>query len=135
MAIKKVSTTSATAAKASAAATNTKKVVFEPLPGAVTATESTQPKKLYVTLGTKEYRVNTCTLHKGTPDEVTFSFVNVWDDINSVSIYNPSIAQLREIQSTYTRVRGFNVVKFNNKITVYRMQVLTDAELATVYEK
>lgn len=133
MAIRK--TTSATPAKASAAATNTKKVVFEPLPGAVAATESTQPKKLYVTLGTKEYRVNTCTLHKGTPDEVTFSFVNVWDDINSVSIYNPSIAQLREIQSTYTRVRGFNVVKFNNKITVYRMRPLEESELKTAYEK
>lgn len=128
MAIKK--TTSATPAPA----VSTKKVVFEPLPGA-SVSESSQPKKLYVTLGTKEYRVNTCTLHKGTPDEVSFSFVNVWDDANSVSIYNPSIAQLREIQSTYTRVRGFNVVKFNNKITVYRMRPLEESELQTAYEK
>lgn len=133
MAIKKAS---ATPAKASAAATNTKKVVFEPLPGAaVAATESTQPKRLYITINGKEYRVNNCTLHKGTPDEVSFQFINTWDDQHSVQIQNPTVSQIREIQSTYTRVRGFNVVKFNNKITVYRMQVLTDDELKTAYEK
>lgn len=133
MAIKKASATPAKAA----VATNTKKVVFEPLPGAVTTTAEgkAQPNKLYITLNNKEYRVNSCTLHKGTPDEVSFSFINVWDDNHSVSITNPTVAQIREIQSTYTRVRGFNVVKFGSKITVYRMQVLTDAELATSYEK
>ena len=131
MAIKKAS---ATPAKASAA-TNTKKVVFEPLPGVGSSTESTQPKRLYITINGKEYRVNNCTLHKGTPDEVSFQFINTWDDQHSVQIQNPTVSQIREIQSTYTRVRGFNVVKFNNKITVYRMQVLTDAELATSYEK
>lgn len=133
MAIKKASATPAKAA----VATNTKKVVFEPLPGAVTTTAEgkTQPNKLYITLNNKEYRVNSCTLHKGTPDEVSFSFINVWDDNHSVSITNPTVAQIREIQSTYTRVRGFNVVKFGSKITVYRMQVLTDDELTTSYEK
>lgn len=133
MAIKK--TTSATPAKA-AVATNTKKVVFEPLPGAVvTATaEGNAQKKLYINLNNKEYRVNSCTLHKGTPDEVSFQFINVWDDDYSVSITNPTIAQLREVQSTYTRARGFNTVKFGNKLTVYRMRVLDDAELATAYE-
>lgn len=133
MAIKK--TTSATPAKA-AVATNTKKVVFEPLPGAVTATaEGNAQKKLYINLNNKEYRVNSCTLHKGTPDEVSFQFINIWDDDYSVSVTNPSISQLREVQSTYTRARGFNTVKFGNKLTVYRMRVLTDAELASAYEK
>lgn len=133
MAIKK--TTSATPAPAAAA--NTKKVVFEPLPGVMPATEgaSQSQKKLYLTINGKEYRVNNCTLHKGTPDEVSFSFINVWDDNYSVSVSNPSIAQIREIQSTYTRVRGFNVVKFGNKITVYRMRPLEDSELQTAYEK
>lgn len=136
MAIKK--TTSATPAKAAVAvATNTKKVVFEPLPGTVvTATaEGNALKKLYINLNNKEYRVNQCTLYKGTPDEVSFSFINVWDDVHSVSITNPTVSQIREIQSTYTRVRGFNVVKFGSKITVYRMRPLDDAELATAYEK
>ena len=134
MAIKK--TTSATPAPKAAVAANTKKVVFEPLPGVVTAAEgNAQPKKLYITLNNKEYRVNSCTLHKGTADEVSFSFINVWDDQYSVSITNPTIAQLREVQGTYTRVRGFNTVKFGNKLTVYRMQVLTDDELNTIYEK
>lgn len=132
MAIKKASAT-----PAKAVATNTKKVVFEPLPGAVAAAVegNAQPKKLYVTLNNKEYRVNSCTLHKGTPDEVSFQFINVWDDNYSVSITNPTVAQIREIQSTYTRARGFNVVRFGSKITVYRMQVLTDDELKTAYEK
>lgn len=135
MAIKK--TTSATPAPKASVAANTKKVVFEPLPGTIAAAVegNAKPQKLYINLNNKEYRVNQCTLHKGTPDEVSFSFINVWDDNYSVSITNPSIAQLREIQSTYTRVRGFNTVKFGSKITVYRMQVLTDAELATAYEK
>lgn len=135
MAIKK--TTSATPASKASVVANTKKVVFEPLPGiaAAPAESSQQQKKLYITINGKEYRVNNCTLHKGTPDEVSFSFINVWDDDYSVQLQNPSIAQIREIQSTYTRVRGFNVVKFNSKYTVYRMQVLTDAELATAYEK
>lgn len=132
MAIKK--TTSAPAK--AAVATNTKKVVFEPLPGAVAAAvEGNAQKKLYINLNDKEYRVNNCTLHKGTTDEVTFSFVNVWDDVHSVQLSNPSISQIREIQSTYTRARGFNVVRFGSKYTVYRMRVLTDAELATAYEK
>lgn len=134
MAIKK--TTSATPAPKAAA--NTKKVVFEPLPGMVSATEGaaqSQQKKLYLTINGKEYRVNNCTLHKGTPDEISFSFVNVWDDTYSVSISNPTVSQLREIQSMYTRARGFNVTKFGNKVTVYRMRVLDDAELASAYEK
>ena len=132
MAIKK--TTSATPAPKAA----TKKVVFEPLPGMVSATEGaaqSQQKKLYLTINGKEYRVNNCTLHKGTPDEISFSFVNVWDDTYSVSISNPTVSQLREIQSMYTRARGFNVTKFGNKVTVYRMRVLDDAELASAYEK
>ena len=135
MAIKK--TTSATPAPKASVAANTKKVVFEPLPG-VMPTEGAsqqQQKKLYLTINGKEYRVNNCTLHKGTPDEISFSFVNVWDDTYSVSISNPTVSQLREVQSTYTRARGFNVTKFGNKVTVYRMRVLDDAELATAYEK
>lgn len=135
MAIKKASATPAP--KASAAATNTKKVVFEPLPGTVAAAVegNAKPQKLYINLNNKEYRVNQCTLHKGTPDEVSFSFINVWDDNYSVSITNPTVSQIREIQSTYTRVRGFNVVKFGSKITVYRMRPLEDSELSTAYEK
>lgn len=134
MAIKKVSTS----APAPKAAANTKKVVFEPLPGMTSATEGasqSQQKKLYITINGKEYRVNNCTLHKGTPDEVSFSFVNVWDNDHSVQLSNPSISQIREIQSTYTRTRGFNVVRFGSKYTVYRMRVLTDDELNTAYEK
>lgn len=133
MAIKK--TTSATPAPKASVAANTKKVVFEPLPGAVTAEGNAQPQKLYINLNGKELRVNQCTLHKGTPDEVSFEFVNEWDDNYSVSITNPTIAQLREVQSTYTRARGFNIVRFGNKLTVYRMRVLSDAELASAYEK
>lgn len=132
MAIKK---TSATPAPKASVAANTKKVVFEPLPGVVTAEGNAQPKKLYISINSKEYRVNQCTLHKGTPDEVSFSFINVWDDTHSVSITNPTVSQIREIQSTYTRVRGFNVVKFGGKITVYRMRPLEDSELQTAYEK
>lgn len=135
MAIRKTSSTPAPAPKAAA---NTKKVVFEPLPGMVSATEGaaqSQQKKLYLTINGKEYRVNNCTLHKGTPDEISFSFVNEWDDVHSVQLNNPTISQIREIQSMYTRVRGFNVVKFNNKYTVYRMRVLDDSELASAYEK
>lgn len=129
MAIKKVSTTSAPAV-------STKKVVFEPLPGAsVSESSQQQQKKLYITLGNKEYRVNSCTLHKGTADEISFSFINVWDDVHSVQLYNPSVAQIREVQSTYTRARGFNVVKFGNKLTIYRMRPLEEAELKTAYEK
>lgn len=131
MAIKKVST-SAPAPKAA----NTKKVVFEPLPG-VSNSESaaSSQKRLYVTINGKEFRVNQCTLHKGTPDEVTFNFINIWDEQHSVQLWNPSISQIREVQSTYTRVRGFNIVRFGGKLTVYRMQPLTDAELSTAYEK
>ena len=129
MAIKKVSSTSAPAV-------STKKVVFEPLPGAsVSESSQQQQKKLYITLNNKEYRVNSCTLHKGTADEVTFSFINVWDDVHSVQLYNPSVAQIREVQSTYTLARGFNVVKFGNKLTIYRMRPLEEAELKTAYEK
>ena len=129
MAIKKISTTSASPA-------STKKVVFEPLPGAsVSESSQQQQKKLYITLNGKEYRVNSCTLHKGTPDEISFSFINVWDNDYSVQLRNPSVAQIREIQSTYTRARGFNVVKFNGKYTVYRMRPLEDDELKTAYEK
>ena len=129
MAIKKVSTTPAPAV-------STKKVVFEPLPGAsVSESSQQQQKKLYITLGNKEYRVNSCTLHKGTADEISFSFINVWDDVHSVQLYNPSVAQIREVQSTYTRARGFNVVKFGNKLTIYRMRPLEEAELKTAYEK
>lgn len=133
MAIKK--TTSATPAPKASVAANTKKVVFEPLPGVTTVEGNAQPKKLYISINGKEYRVNQCTLHKGTPDEVSFSFINVWDDNHSVSITNPTVSQIREIQSTYTRVRGFNVVKFGGKITVYRMRPLEDSELQTAYEK
>lgn len=130
MAIKKISTTSASPAA------STKKVVFEPLPGAsVSESSQQQQKKLYITLGNKEYRVNSCTLHKGTPDEISFSFINVWDDTHSVQLYNPSVAQIREVQSMYTRARGFNVVKFGSKLTVYRMRPLEEAELKTAYEK
>lgn len=130
MAIKKISTTSASPAA------STKKVVFEPLPG-MTATEgaSQQQKKLYITLNNKEYRVNSCTLHKGTPDEVSFSFINVWDDQHSVQLFNPTVSQIRECQSMYTRARGFNIVRFGGKLTVYRMQPLSDDELQTAYEK
>lgn len=131
MAIKKISTTSA-----SPAAASTKKVVFEPLPGAsVSESSQQQQKKLYITLGNKEYRVNSCTLHKGTPDEVSFQFINTWDDTHSVQIQNPTVSQIREVQSMYTRARGFNVVKFGNKLTVYRMRPLEEAELKTAYEK
>lgn len=131
MAIKKISTTSA-----SPAAASTKKVVFEPLPGVMpTEGASQQQKKLYITLNNKEYRVNSCTLHKGTPDEVSFSFINVWDTQHSVQLVNPTVAQIRECQSMYTRARGFNIVRFGNKLTVYRMQPLSDDELQTAYEK
>lgn len=128
MAIKKVSSTPAPAV-------STKKVVFEPLPGASVSEPQQQLKKLYITINGKEYRVNNCTLHKGTPDEISFSFINVWDEVHSVQIQNPTVSQIREVQSTYTRVRGFNVVKFGNKLTVYRMRPLEDSELKTAYEK
>lgn len=129
MAIKKVSSTPAPV--------STKKVVvFEPLPGSAAVSDSASAqKRLYVTLNNKEYRVNQCTLHKGTPDEVSFSFINVWDDQHSVQLWNPTVAQIREAQSLYTRARGFNIVRFGNKLTVYRMQPLTEEELATAYEK
>lgn len=130
MAIKKISTTSA-----SPAAASTKKVVFEPLPGASVSESSQQQKKLYITINGKEYRVNNCTLHKGTPDEISFSFINVWDNDHSVQLQNPTVAQIREVQSTYTRARGFNVVRFGSKMTVYRMRPLEEAELKTAYEK
>ena len=129
MAIKKI--TSATPAPA----VSTKKVVFEPLPGTSLPESASSQKRLYITIDGKEFRVNQCTLHKGTPDEVSFSFINVWDEQHSVQLWNPTVAQIREVQSTYTRVRGFNIVRFGGKLTVYRMQPLTDAELSTAYEK
>lgn len=132
MAIKKINSTTSASPAAS-----TKKVVFEPLPGASVSESgsSQQKKKLYITLNNKEYRVNSCTLHKGTPDEISFSFINVWDEQHSVQLFNPTVAQIRETQSTYTRVRGFNIVRFGNKLTVYRMRPLEEAELKTAYEK
>ena len=117
--------------------------LFDPIPTGSLSSTSVQeyPAKRYIILDgeTTKRRVFTHTLHKGSPRERKIEFVNQWQNGFSVTVTNPSIKQLQELQSTYTRDRGCNVMKFSRgnttSYTLYKMRVLSDAELETVFEE
>lgn len=119
------------------------KDLFDPLPSAPSASSSAPayPAKKYVILNgeSTKRRVFSHTLHKGTERERLIHFVNLWDPSVSITITNPSIKQLQELQNTYTRNRGFNVMKFTRgsttSYTLYRMRVLSAEELAEAFEE
>lgn len=119
------------------------KDLFDPLPSTSSSSSvvPAYPAKRYIILAgeSTKRRVFTHTLHKGTNREVKINFVNIWQNGFSVTVTNPSIKQLQELQSTYTRDRGCNVMKFSRgnttSYTLYKMRVLSDAELETVFEE
>lgn len=117
--------------------------LFDPLPSVKTASVSTSvyPPKKYVLLDgeSNKRRVFTHTLRKGTDKERTIHFVNMWDPAYSLTITNPTIKQIQELQTTYTRDRGFNLMKFSKgtsvSYTLYRMRVLTQSEFESAFEE
>lgn len=118
------------------------KDLFDPLPSAPSSVSApAYPAKRYIILAgeSTKRRVFHHTLHKGTSKEREIDFVNLWDPSVSITITNPSIKQLQELQNTYTRNRGFNVMKFSRgnttSYTLYRMRVLSAEELAEAFEE
>lgn len=119
------------------------KDLFDPLPSSTSGSVSTTiyPPKKYVLLAgeSNKRRVFQHTLRKGTDKEKTIHFVNMWDRQYSLTITNPTIRQLQELQGIYTRDRGFNLMKFSKgtsvSYTLYRMRVLSEEELAEAFEE
>lgn len=117
--------------------------LFDPIPSssAVSTPAQEYPAKRYIILEgeTTKRRVFQHTLHKGTDRERKVEFVNQWQKDFSVTITNPTIKQLQELQATYTRDRGCNVMRFtrgnSTSYTLYRMRVLSSDELKTVFEE
>lgn len=131
-------------AVATAVETKKEEDLFDPIPSVGSSTSVSVPQypaKKYIILAgeSTKRRVFHHTLHKGTSKEREIDFVNFWDPAYSVTITNPSIKQLQELQSTYTRNRGFNTMKFSRgnttSYTLYRMRVLSQEELETVFEE
>lgn len=119
------------------------KDLFDPLPSSTSGSVSTTiyPPKKYVILDgeSTKRRVFSHTLHKGTDRERLIHFVNMWVQGTSITINNPSIRQLQELQSLYTRDRGFNIMKFSKgnstSYTLYKMRVLSQEELDSAFEE
>lgn len=117
------------------------KDLFDPLPAPSSSSVPAYPAKKYVILSgeSTKRRVFQHTLHKGTNRERKINFVNLWVQGTSITLTNPSIRQLQELQSLYTRDRGFNIMKFSKgsstSYTLYKMRVLTEAELAEAFEE
>lgn len=118
------------------------KDLFDPLPSAPSSSSvPAYPAKKYVILSgeSTKRRVFSHTLHKGTDRERKINFVNLWVQGTSITLTNPSIRQLQELQAVYTRDRGYNVMKFTKgsttSYTLYKMRVLTEAELAEAFEE
>lgn len=118
------------------------KDLFDPLPSAPSSVSApAYPVKKYVILNgeSTKRRVFSHTLHKGTERERKISFVNMWVQGTSITLTNPSIRQLQELQALYTRDRGYNVMKFvkgsTTSYTLYKMRVLSEAELAEAFEE
>lgn len=117
--------------------------LFDPLPstGSSSIPAPEYPAKKYVILAgeSTKRRVFQHTLHKGTDRERKINFVNLWVQGTSITLTNPSIRQLQELQSVYTRDRGYNVMKFTKgnvtSYTLYKMRVLSEAELAEAFEE
>ena len=116
--------------------------LFDPLPSTPSSSSvPTYPAKKYVILAgeSTKRRVFQHTLHKGTDRERKINFVNLWVQGTSITINNPTIRQLQELQALYTRDRGFNIMKFTKgsttSYTLYKMRVLSEAELAEAFEE
>lgn len=116
--------------------------LFDPLPSTPSSSSvPAYPPKKYVILSgeSTKRRVFSHTLHKGTDRERLIHFVNMWVQGTSITINNPSIRQLQELQSLYTRDRGFNIMKFSKgnstSYTLYKMRVLSQEELDSAFEE
>lgn len=117
--------------------------LFDPLPNTTSGSSNvTQyPAKKYVILAgeSTKRRVFSHTLHKGTNREKLIHFVNQWVQSVSITLTNPSVRQLQELQGTYTRDRGYNVMKFTRgnttSYTLYKMRVLSQEELDSAFEE
>jgi len=111
--------------------------LFDPLPTAATSGNASRfPKKRYILIGDRKYRVFSHTLHKGDPKrEKLIHFVNEWVESVSFRIHNPSIRQVQEMQALYTRDRGYNIMRYLDSYTLYKMKVLSEDQLQDVFEE